>query len=542
MPTRILPLSKSGFRRMLDVFGLFVLATSVAFAAAGRIQFVAGEVKILNAQQLARAANKGDALEQGDTIVTGSAGVVQVALADGGLLAVRPNTQMRIDAYVYSGKADDSNNKSFFSLAKGAFRSITGVIGQNNKQAYRVNTPTATMGIRGTDHEPAVVLPLAPGESPQSNLQAAAPGSYDRVNSGQTFIQNADGLLVIGPNQVGFAPSTGGAPVLLPSLPAFYSSAPKPDAAKKLAAPTSTSNAAATGSTNTATLGTLADAPIAPVITNTTLNTDTNAAIITAATPTSTPAPLGSGLVGAAVNMNPIANPIAGMNSISNGAGSIFLGSTAQEILLGAQKEVLRIFDPAPPSSFEFRSNTSALIDQGGATLSDGGRVDWGRWVPGYVILNGGVPIPTVGDFHYIFSADITPPALVTTPGALIGGTYTYLGGTAPTNLNGVAGIIINDSRTSLLVDFTAQNVNFNVATSINGVTLTGNAAGLIKDFIAPNIGINSMTTSPTVVKAYGQFVGPSAAGAITSFDIRSSGGTDGAVGTAVFARVPPLP
>ena len=210
MPTIILPISKSGLRLMAGVFTLLLLTNAPAFAAAGRIQFVAGEAKILNDKQIERGAKKGEVVDQGDTIVTSSTGSVQVVLEDGGLLAVRPDTQLRIDAYVYSGKPDDKNNKSFFSLAKGAFRSITGVIGQTNKQAYRVSTPSATMGIRGTDHEPAVVLVLAPGESPETSLQAAAPGTYDRVNSGKTFIQNADGLLVVGPNQVGFAFSARG--------------------------------------------------------------------------------------------------------------------------------------------------------------------------------------------------------------------------------------------------------------------------------------------------------------------------------------------
>ena len=533
MPTIILPISKSGLRLMAGVFTLLLLTNAPAFAAAGRIQFVAGEAKILNDKQIERVAKKGEVVDQGDTIVTSSTGSVQVVLEDGGLLAVRPDTQLRIDAYVYSGKPDDKNNKSFFSLAKGAFRSITGVIGQTNKQAYRVSTPSATMGIRGTDHEPAVVLPLVPGESPETSLQAAAPGTYDRVNSGKTFIQNADGLLVVGPNQVGFAPAGGGAPVLLPKLPAFYSSVPKPAGAKKLA--TASGDTAApsesTASTDTEAVATFAAENTTPNPNSPTLITDTIVTDPTIIPPPSSkagPAPLGSGLVGASINGN----------VVGTGAGSILLVSPSQEILLGTSKEVVRIFDPILTPSFEFLSNTATLIDRGSLKLDDGALVDWGRWQPGYLLFENGMQLSTVGDFHYIFSQDIT---VLTTPSTLTGGLYNFAGGTRPTNLNGVVGDII-PSGTSLLVDFAGQMVTFNVQTFIQNVPLSGTAMGSIMAFTTPDIGITTAPGSPNLVRATGFFVGPTASGAITSFDITSPGGTNRAVGTAVFARPPALP
>ena len=537
MPTIILPISKSGLRLMAGVFTLLLLTNAPAFAAAGRIQFVAGEAKILNDKQIERGAKKGEVVDQGDTIVTSSTGSVQVVLEDGGLLAVRPDTQLRIDAYVYSGKPDDKNNKSFFSLAKGAFRSITGVIGQTNKQAYRVSTPSATMGIRGTDHEPAVVLPLAPGELPETSLQAAAAGTYDRVNSGKTFIQNADGLLVVGPNQVGFAPAGGGAPVLLPKLPAFYSSVPKPAGAKKLAAASGDTAASSesTASTDTEAVATFAAENTTPNPSSSTLNTDTtvttNPTINPPLSSKAGPAPLGSGLVGASINGN----------VVGTGAGSILLVSPSQEILLGTSKEVVRIFDPILTPSFEFLSNTATLIDRGSLKLSDGALVDWGRWQLGYLLFENGMPLSTVGDFHYIFSSDITPENLVRTPGALTGGLYNYAGGTQPTNLNGVAGQII-PSGTSLFVDFVGQMVTFNVETLIQGVPLSGTAMGSITAFTTPDMSITTAPGSPNLVRATGFFVGPTAAGAITSFDILSPMGTDGAIGTAVFARPTTLP
>lgn len=549
-------IAMTSFRVFALGFALLVFGHTAAFAAAGKIQFTAGEVKIVNAQKVERVAQKGEALESGDTIVTGASGSVQVALADGGLIAVRPSSQLKIDDYAYSGKADDSKNKSFFSLGKGTFRSITGVIGQNNKQAYRVNTPTATMGIRGTDHEPAVVLPLVPGDLAQTPLQAAPPGTYDRVNSGETFIQNPEGLVFLGPNQVGFAPAGGGSPIVLPNVPGFYTNTPKTNPAKAAAdAKKSASASGGAGSTSTSsttsestassentvaaltseTVATIATSTVADPAVATSQIVNTNPTLIAASGGLPISAPLGSGLVGTFVDSNPMS---------AGGAGSIFLSVSppSQEILLGSQNEVLRIFDGATPPTFEFLSNNSSLSDQGTYTFSDGGRVDWGRWAPGYSVLDGGVPVTTtVGDFQYIFSQDITSQNLVLNPsGGLTGGVYGYVGGPAPSDFNGVTGRIL-PGNTSLNVNFTMQSVTLNVGTLINGVTLIGSATGVIADFINPNSAIISnpieQMTNGTIVKANGFFIGPTAAGAIASFDIVGGPTSPGATGAVVLAR-----
>ena len=559
-------IATSSFRVFALGCALLVFGPASAFAAAGKIQFTAGEVKIVNAQKAEREAKKGEALETGDTIVTGTSGSVQVALADGGLIAVRPNSQLKIDDYAYAGKPDDSKNKSIFSLGKGTFRSITGAIGQNNKETYRVNTPTATMGIRGTDHEPAVVLPVLSGEQAQTPLQAAPPGTYDRVNSGTTFIQNPQGIVVLEPNQVGFASSTGGAPVVLPQLPGFYTNTPQTNPAKAAADAKKTDSAAggasgttasASGDSSGSTTTTSASAASADGESTvaafgsdsvSTISTGTDTSVATSQTiattpslavaagfPTSSFAPLGSGLVGTYVDSSPMG---------FGGADSIFLENPprfTQEILLGAQNEVLRIFDGESPT-FEFQSNNSSLTDQGSRTFNDGARVDWGRWVPGYTVLEGGVAVPTIGDFQYIFSRDITSVTFLES-GTLTGTIgYGHAGGPQPTDLAGNLGMI-DAASTALYVNFTDQFVTLSVGVTFGGPVLSGVAAGPIRAFIDPNGGIFSNPQSNTFLKANGLFVGPTASGAITAFDIRDSAG-NGATGTAVFDRslTPSLP
>lgn len=220
-------------RIFLDIRTLCVLAAcllalaspgSANAAEAGKFQFVIGDIKVVSASGAERTPVKGEAFNAGETIITGASGSAQIRMTDGGLVAVRPDTQMKLDQYVFNGREDGSERK-LVSLIKGGFRAITGLIGNRNKQNYKILTPSATIGIRGTDHEAVVIVPGAAG-----GFQA---GTYDRVYRGATIIETDKGKLIVNPNQVGFTPGKGVVPVLLPKIPEFFeTSARKPDAAK----------------------------------------------------------------------------------------------------------------------------------------------------------------------------------------------------------------------------------------------------------------------------------------------------------------------
>lgn len=158
-----------------------------------------------------RPLAKGDAVCVGETIATSVSGIVQIRMTDDGLLAVRPETQLKIEKYAYNGTVEDT---SVLALHKGACRIITGNIGKLRPQNDLVETPSATIGVRGTDHEVTVVLPGGSGGYP--------PGTYDKVNQGITFIRSERGEIDIRPSQVGFAPSAGESPTILKDMPVFY--------------------------------------------------------------------------------------------------------------------------------------------------------------------------------------------------------------------------------------------------------------------------------------------------------------------------------
>ena len=206
----------------LPVLLLLAMHAGSAWGLAGNVQFVIGDVKLINSAGQAKAVQKGAEVNEGDRIVTGDGASAQIKMVDGGFIAVRPNTDMGFDTYRYNGKEDGSEN-AIVSLLHGGFRTITGVIGRTNKQNYTIKTATSTIGIRGTDHEPMVILAPRPGQ-----VAIAPPGTYDKVNVGVAFIRTDAGTIDIQRNQVGFASDSKAPPRVLPNIPPFFKPTPPP--------------------------------------------------------------------------------------------------------------------------------------------------------------------------------------------------------------------------------------------------------------------------------------------------------------------------
>ncbi|MBE0620677.1 MAG: FecR domain-containing protein, partial [Burkholderiales bacterium] len=201
---------------------LLAAHAGAAFGVAGNVQFVIGDVKLITKAGETRALVKGAEINEGDRVTTAANASAQIKMVDGGFIAIRPNTNMGFDTYRYSGK-EDGTESAVVSLLRGGFRTITGLIGHTNKQNYLIKTETATIGIRGTDHEPMVIPAPAPGQ-----VAIAEPGTYDKVNVGVAFIRTDAGSVDIRRNQVGFAPVSKAAPVILPKIPPFYKPTPAP--------------------------------------------------------------------------------------------------------------------------------------------------------------------------------------------------------------------------------------------------------------------------------------------------------------------------
>ncbi len=209
---------------LLLAFGPVCCANLASAQSAARVMAVTGSAKAVEPKGNERLLQKGAELFAGDKVVTQDDSLVQLRLNDGGYMSVRSNTEMVIDRFVYDEK-DSSKSNFLVSLLRGGFRSITGLIGRTNPNGYQIRSSTATIGIRGTDHEPVVILDI-PGAQ---NL--GAPGLYDKVNDGETFIRSNGGVLSLKRGDVGFAPfATDAPPQVLLKIPDFYKVDLKTDA------------------------------------------------------------------------------------------------------------------------------------------------------------------------------------------------------------------------------------------------------------------------------------------------------------------------
>ncbi|MFN4120257.1 FecR domain-containing protein [Acidovorax sp.] len=117
------------------------------FAAAGAVQFATGEVQLRRGSEVS-AVVQGVAVESGDVILTGSAGRAQIRFSDGGLVALYPDSQFTVTRYADTGNPAEEN--FVVNLLRGGMRAVTGLIGKRNPQNYKVITPTAVVGIRGS--------------------------------------------------------------------------------------------------------------------------------------------------------------------------------------------------------------------------------------------------------------------------------------------------------------------------------------------------------------------------------------------------------
>jgi hypothetical protein len=109
----------------------------------------------------------GSSLYTNETVSTGQAGIAELQFNDNTKLSVGPTSTVRLDKFVY-----DPNNKGAGKVAinatKGAYRFITG---SQDKKNYEINTPYATLGVRGTVLEIVVVPGKGKGKARRSSMR-----------------------------------------------------------------------------------------------------------------------------------------------------------------------------------------------------------------------------------------------------------------------------------------------------------------------------------------------------------------------------------
>lgn len=121
----------------------------------GKVVAIAGSVSIEHAGAVIVQANApagagqtkvGDLVYQGDVVQTAADGKVSINFTDGTSFNLSSNARMALDEYVY--EPNGTSNSTLFNLSKGTFTFVAGKVAKTGDM--RVDTPVATMGIRGT--------------------------------------------------------------------------------------------------------------------------------------------------------------------------------------------------------------------------------------------------------------------------------------------------------------------------------------------------------------------------------------------------------
>lgn len=114
----------------------------------GTVETIEGTVEVTRADGSKVTLQAGDPVFQGDVIETGKAGAVGIVFADESTFALGEGGRMVLDEMIYDPAAQQG--EAAISLLQGAFTFVSGQIAKTGVDAMVVDTPTATIGIRGT--------------------------------------------------------------------------------------------------------------------------------------------------------------------------------------------------------------------------------------------------------------------------------------------------------------------------------------------------------------------------------------------------------
>ncbi len=193
-----------------------VLFSTLAYAGQviGTIIEVEGVLNVKKENGAIKNLSKNSEVEEGDTLISDKTTYAKIKFVDDSEITLKPSSQLKISLFTYEVDKPEKDN-SVLSLIKGGLRSITGMIGKRNKDRVKLNTPSATIGIRGTTYIAEYILPSNAGEG----AIALSPGLYVQVLNGMVNLTNQGGSQAYSAGQFGYSPNYRQAPIVLPNNP-----------------------------------------------------------------------------------------------------------------------------------------------------------------------------------------------------------------------------------------------------------------------------------------------------------------------------------
>jgi hypothetical protein len=136
-------------------FILMALCAAIVFGAnpahassSGIVKTVRGQVRIERGTGDV-VAKVGDPVQEQDRVVVPPGGSIGISMSDETLLSIGSNSTVVISKYNFNPVTREGQVET--SILKGSFRFVSGLIARLNPGAIKISTPSATIGIRGTD-------------------------------------------------------------------------------------------------------------------------------------------------------------------------------------------------------------------------------------------------------------------------------------------------------------------------------------------------------------------------------------------------------
>jgi len=132
--------------------GLFVLLLNTSLNTVAGIGTITDQVAAVPSIQRSKTTlqgTKGTAIAMLDSIQT-TKGKAGITFADDTKVQINENSKIVIDDFVYDPKNKDAG-KLALNMASGTARYASGAISKNNPSKVAINTPSATIAVRGTD-------------------------------------------------------------------------------------------------------------------------------------------------------------------------------------------------------------------------------------------------------------------------------------------------------------------------------------------------------------------------------------------------------
>lgn len=190
------------------------VSASVWAAPAGQITHLSGILSVKKADGSTKILSVKSEVFEGDTLTTEEETYARIRFVDTGEVVLRPNSQLKVNTYQYD-EAKPQNDNIFMSMLKGGLRAVTGLVGKRNQDKIAYQTPTATIGIRGTHwgmlfcQGDCAKVPTPTGEPPANGLHVD-------VSSGVVSITNGAGTFTFNAGQFAYVPNANVPPELIP--------------------------------------------------------------------------------------------------------------------------------------------------------------------------------------------------------------------------------------------------------------------------------------------------------------------------------------